>query len=125
MAHCSHCPVTPGKPCPGENAPRLCRKMDPADPLYRPGYERVILDSARQLAEHSLPSASRQAASLARALWDWACSGFAIATDEEQARRKGICRACPEFIGGRCRICGCRLSAKIPMRTEHCPKGFW
>jgi hypothetical protein len=71
------------------------------------------------------PPLAAQAANLSRALWDWAVSGFSGATREEQRRRMNICVLCPEWSDVRCKLCGCLLSAKIRMKTEHCPIGKW
>lgn len=32
---------------------------------------------------------------------------------------------CPEFVDGRCRLCGCRLGLKVRMAAEHCPIDKW
>lgn len=73
------------------------------------------------------PSPAHQAASLVRSLWDWAISGFTVATDEEQAARRAICHECPEWVVAdrRCRLCGCYTDAKLRLRTERCPIGRW
>lgn len=67
------------------------------------------------------PSPAVMAANLGRALFDWAVSGFSMASDEERARRLAICGACAEWDGARCRICGCYTTYKVQMKTEHCP----
>lgn len=67
------------------------------------------------------PPLAQQAANLGRALWDWAVSGFSMTSQDEQARRLEICRGCEQWDGGRCRICGCGLAAKIALKTSHCP----
>ncbi len=69
------------------------------------------------------PSPARQAANLAGSFWAWATSGFRMASHEEQRRRMDICVLCENWDSaqGRCRLCGCYLSAKVSMKTEHCP----
>ncbi len=115
----------PSGPCPGERAPRLCELVDPAHPDHRPGYHDSIADAVRQMADRPPPPLATQAGNLGAALFAWAVGGFSTASAEEQARRLGICRACPQWDGGRCRLCGCYLAAKIRLRTEHCPIARW
>lgn len=129
VGHCEHCPVAAALPCVAERARGLCRKVDPADPQYGQEWLGALISHAEQQAAGLLrqPSLSQQARSLATSLWDWACSGFAVASHDEQRRRMNICAVCPQWdaAANRCRICGCQLAAKIAMRTEHCPEGRW
>jgi hypothetical protein len=78
-------------------------------------------------APRAYPGLAEQAASLAGSLWDWATSGFAMASEEEQARRLAICAACPQRNAEdrRCWRCGCYTDAKVKLRTEHCPEAKW
>lgn len=118
---CGHCPIPAGRPCAGEKAPSACERMDPSHPRFDPGFRAVLEESSRQLARG--PSVARMAVNLAGDLWAWAVSGFTTASDEEQARRRSICAACPEWAAEarRCRICGCYTDAKIRLKTAHCP----
>jgi hypothetical protein len=63
------------------------------------------------------------AGNLAGSLWDWATGGFKFASDAEQARRRGLCAACPEWDAAarRCRSCGCQTDIKIALRSSSCP----
>ena len=47
--------------------------------------------------------------------------------DAEQARRMAICFACPLYDPEqvRCTRCGCGLTLKSRIATEHCPDGHW
>lgn len=76
---------------------------------------------------HEFPSLPAMAVNLAGALWDWAVSGFEMASEEEQARRLAICGPCPFHDDGRCRHlgCGCFLAAKVKLKTQHCPISKW
>jgi hypothetical protein len=67
------------------------------------------------------------AASLGRALWDWAVSGFTICTGAEMAKRLETCGSCDQFVieETRCRLCGCFLMQKVRMKTEKCPLDKW
>jgi hypothetical protein len=73
----------------------------------------------------SFPPITRQAANLAKAFWDFAVSGFSMTTPEERERRMSLCRGCENYHAGRCVLCGCYLSKKLAMRTEHCPILKW
>lgn len=69
------------------------------------------------------PPVATQAGSLALAFWGWATSGFKMASEAEQARRRAICAACPNWAAEarRCVLCGCLTDVKIAMRSEKCP----
>jgi hypothetical protein len=118
---CLHCPVVDATHCQGELASRLCDLTDAAHPDYRPSYAEVLRDHASRAPQY--PPLATQAANLARALWDWAVSGFSMASEEEQARRRAICFGCEHWDGGprRCSLCGCRTDQQIAMKSKHCP----
>lgn len=44
-----------------------------------------------------------------------------LVSREVLAERQETCKACENFVGGRCRLCGCYLSQKIRLATESCP----
>ncbi len=50
-------------------------------------------------------------------------SGFATVNATEQERRLTICQACEYFDAAQvqCRQCGCYLSLKVRLASEHCP----
>ena len=52
-------------------------------------------------------------------------SGRLFTSNEVQAARIVICRACEQFSFGRCAKCGCWTSAKSRFVTEDCPSGLW
>ena len=131
-------------PCPKCPCPDLCLARpeycdwaaeDPPDRIKM----RAIVDRSRIAAglpplpgdavvlQPAHPTLAGQAASLGRALWDWAISGFSMASDEEVARRRSICAGCPRWEAGarRCTLCGCATDYKTRMRTEHCPEARW
>jgi hypothetical protein len=121
---CAHCP------CPEVCLAReiWCQEWAPSGD---PGKRRHICDRSRIAAglegPREYPPIAHQAANLGRALWDWAVAGFAIASEEEQARRLAICGDCPlrNAEDRRCWRCGCYTDAKVKLRTEHCPEGKW
>ena len=100
---------------------RHCADDHPEHAIWR----KRMVEKATGQAPVSLPPITRQAANLGRALFDWAVSGFSMASEEQQAWRLAICSLCPQWSDGRCLICGCHLSAKIALRTEHCPINKW
>jgi hypothetical protein len=82
-------------------------------------------------------SPGQLAARAARALTNWARSGFKTARGEALAARQRICMgdltdgtpACSywhgtTFLQGRCKRCGCR-SSKLFLASESCPIGKW
>lgn len=42
---------------------------------------------------------------------------------ELSERRMEICRKCENYVGGKCKICGCILIAKTQDPKQHCPLG--
>lgn len=117
-------------PCPDIclRRPGWCEWMaaEPRDPLHVRAVvnrSRIAAGLAATTVEPVYPALTTQAASLATSLWAWAVDGFRIADEAEQARRRAICAACPEWeaTARRCRICGCHTDAKIALRSAHCP----
>lgn len=125
---CRHCPVAEGLACQGLKARRLCNLIDPSHPDYQSGYRDTLTAHAREMAGRpQYPPLATQAKNLAASLWEWATSGFKMASDEEQARRREICAECPkwEAAARRCVLCGCATDYKVRMKTEHCPIDKW
>ena len=100
----------------------LCADDHPNREMWR---AKMVEKATGEPTPAAYPSAARQAANLAGSLWDWAVSGFMVASQEEQDRRLAICHGCEQWDEGRCRICGCHLAAKVKMKTGHCPIGKW
>jgi hypothetical protein len=66
------------------------------------------------------------------ALAAWGKAGFPAREQSEVERiERELCRPCAEYLDGRCKACGCRvtlgpaLTNKIRMATERCKKGKW
>lgn len=120
---CAHCPCK--ATC--LEWPVFCEwaAADPPDPVHL----RTIRERSAMGVTPAYPSAAGLARNLATDLWAWAVSGFTMATDEERARRLGICGACEFFDAGprRCKHmgCGCFLAEKVKLRTAKCPVGKW
>jgi hypothetical protein len=87
------------------------------------GYVALLCDEVPPPPE--FPSLVEQAAHLAGAVGRFVASGAKRASEEERARRMAICEGCENYAGGRCRLCGCQLHAKVLMLSEHCPISKW
>jgi hypothetical protein len=80
--------------------------------------------------ERRLPTLLEMTAALTGSVDEWRKAGFAIASDDEHARRKSICEGCemwrPNALGGvgRCLECGC-AGFKLWMESSKCPLGKW
>lgn len=69
----------------------------------------------------------------AAALARWIATGFPARDQAEVVRiERELCRPCDSYADGRCRECGCRVTAsavavanKIKMATESCPLKKW
>jgi len=89
----------------------------------------IILQPAAERLGLTLGDIGHYAQAIAR----WTAAGFPIRSQAEVERiEREICRPCEKYIEGRCRLCGCRVTAsslaianKIKMATEDCPKHRW
>lgn len=78
------------------------------------------------------PPLLKQARNYARAVTEHVASGMETRTDEEVINLLQICELCEDYQDGRCRVCGCRVSAeknafanKLRMKSQKCPRGLW
>lgn len=61
----------------------------------------------------------------------WVKEGRPERTDDEVKAVLKICRACDDWSGHSCKLCGCEINEsngwtnKARRTTEHCPKGHW
>ncbi len=96
-----------------------------------------IADDAADAA--SLPKTRELVSTFAKGVATWAGSGFTATPPEKLAVRKAACEACDQLteapneglhriaraVAGpdkrMCRACGCLMSKKIALDTEHCP----
>jgi hypothetical protein len=128
MRRCDACPVPADRPCLGGTPrfPTFCGWAASGDPV-KVGH--VVGRSA--IAERGrggeptgeFPPLLTQARNLAGAVARFVASGLDVATPELRSQRLAICRSdvCGQFVGGRCKLCGCRLAAKVASAVEHCP----
>ena len=105
---------------PPELRDELRRRADPAR------FAREWADLIERMAGTRKPSLAARAVALARAVVTHAAAGFPIAPPGDRDRRALACAACPELLPpDTCARCGCNLTAKRAMATEHCPLGQW
>ncbi len=78
------------------------------------------------------PPLLKQARNYAKAVTEHVASGMETRTDEEVINLLQICELCEDYQDGRCRVCGCRVSAeknafanKLRMKSQKCPRGLW
>lgn len=106
---------------------RIVARMadDPSPPLAsRP----TVAPAAAPPPPPAYPPLVDQLRGLARSLWAWARSGFALASSAERRRRRAVCLApCPAYdpARGRCTACGCMAGLKPWLATADCPRGRW
>jgi hypothetical protein len=98
------------------------------DEKVRSDYQRLVIALAAQ-TEAASPSVATMAGNALGAIGR---AGVAVlsgkrvqCTSEEMATRWSECVVCENWVNDKCRICGCRLSAKIALRTERCPIDKW
>lgn len=48
-----------------------------------------------------------------------------LAAETVVQARQAVCAACEHLVVGRCRKCGCFLTAKARLAGERCPLGRW
>ncbi len=46
-------------------------------------------------------------------------------SDEEYARRIGLCEACEKLSGPTCLACGCYVELRALRKNSHCPYSQW
>lgn len=115
MTRCSSCPVSAAAHCIGEAHPAICaRAADPAEAAFR---DRL----GRRRPATAFPPVMEQAGNLAGAVVRFVAGGLERTAPEERTRRLAICAGCEQFGDGRCKLCGCKLAAKVAMSSEHCP----
>jgi hypothetical protein len=62
---------------------------------------------------------------LADSMAQWRESGFATVSHAEHKKRHDLCKACPQYVGYRCKLCQCVAYSKAKLATEYCPLGGW
>jgi len=85
--------------------------------------EKIIQDDPEPVPEQQYPSWGKMAGNLIKSTAKFVASGFELADEETIERRKNICNNCDLFDEeqGRCRSCGCWISAKSRIKGDRCP----
>lgn len=101
-----------------------CADDHPQHEVWR---ARMVAKATGIKSDPAYPSLGTMAVNAARAAAGFVASGFAIASEEEQARRLAVCRECeyfrPEHV--RCAKCSCFINLKKRIQSSHCPIGKW
>lgn len=103
-------------PCPGGMMAKPEMRGTHVEPVAMSAAE-----AAKRVAGRKGPSMLQKAMSVTKAAVRSVLHGLPLVDEDEHKRRLGICRSCEHYDRGSCRICGCGLSAKTKMATEHCP----
>ena len=79
-------------------------------------------------SERDFPDYKTMARSLGNSLVEEAnkvMKGVPAVSSDKVSERLEVCRKCPNFKGGRCRLCGCNMRFKARLRSSKCPIGRW
>lgn len=110
--------------CEGENTPRLCELVDPANKAFNRKYIGFLQERASP-APKTKPGIMTKALNYGKALAKHAVNRFGHADKATQDQRLAICRACDLRIEDQCGSCGCPLAKKTSWASESCPVGLW
>jgi hypothetical protein len=99
----------------------------PVGLLFQEQFDQILCAHAPGACfEFTPPSLMDKAASLAKAMSNWAKAGFKLRSQEAASRCLDLCRACDHYGGENgvmrvvCKICGCSKK-KVAFASEHCP----
>lgn len=101
----------------------LCRDEHPDHKAWRREMVRQAGGEPEPETSATYPSVARQAWNASKAAGQFMASGFKVASQEEQARRLSICKACPHYDAKqkRCVLCGCVANLKVRIASMACP----
>lgn len=137
---CEGCPVRGFTLCPAiaRNHRRFCEQHRENPSVWARALRKLAArNEATQVDERTpppLPSLSRMAGQAMRTglavAVHAATTGEVTASEDEQARRWSICRACDHYRVddvrcGKVDGCGCWLKRKVPLIAASCPIGKW
>lgn len=135
MTRCADCPTPEAIACIGGWYCRLATgsAMDRQAVIARSeiaaGLEPSTIDPAlvpeMARAETAPPSGPVRAVRFLRALIAHARDGFRTLPVERSEARLVVCRACPEFNAGACKLCGCNMALKATWADQECPLKKW
>lgn len=77
--------------------------------------------------EVAYPSFGSMVVNAAATAFDFATSGFALASEDEVERRLAVCMECHMYDHEqlRCRACGCFMQGKAKIAAATCPLDKW
>ncbi len=129
---CQYCPHGNEQACWGDHAPGVCKLIDPTHHGYDQKYLKAIINGPSEASPanpsaHEYPSLKAQAMSLFRSARKFARSGFRLAPKAIRRDRLATCLGCDKYDSAqkRCRVCGCKNSAKVWLASDACPLGKW
>ncbi len=115
---CPRCPC-PDR-CTGQSVFCEWAAKDPPNPME-------LRHICERIATSDYPTLINQVRSVVSAAVGFVASGFAVASDDEKARRLEICKGCERYddAAGRCKACGCFSAIKARIESQSCPEGKW
>lgn len=76
--------------------------------------------------ERKMPALTTRVVNYATEHAKWIAAGCPVRAKDDQAAALEKCAACEyKTAEDACRMCGCRLKAKVRLATAHCPLGIW
>lgn len=96
--------------------PEFCRILDKAHGVH----------AGHDSAPNRMPALWKRAITfvLAMAYWWW-YDGCRTARPVVIGNRNLICKPCQHNVNGWCSACGCKISLKTMIPSQHCPKRNW
>ena len=99
--------------------------------LSRDNHELFVKKQPETLEHLVEPTMSEKAVRYIESTAQWVAEGRPERTDAQVEAVLKICRACDNWSGHSCELCGCEINEstgwtnKARRSTEHCPKGHW
>lgn len=122
--------VSPSELCPDCPCPSTCNRSQTFCKWASSGNDvqrrHICAASVQQPCAQtriSLPPVRVQAQNLWRSVRGFVRSGMKLTPKEVRRARLAICQACPSYdlAQKRCRVCGCKNSAKVFVASDKCP----
>jgi hypothetical protein len=121
MSKCQSCPIAGGCIAERPGYSFACKFADGTE-----SEKLWLVNRSAQLEgkpPQEYPSIVTQAGNLAKAVGRFVASGLKRVDEETYQERLAICRTCDQYDAAqkRCRLCGCKTTAKLRMASESCP----
>lgn len=95
-------------------------------------FDKIVRRTQSEMAAHNaVPSLMVRGINFGLAILRWMRAGKPVCTEQQIANRFSICRSCPHFENGGCKLCGCPTNGdvkwrnKLALATESCPEWKW